>query len=1025
MGSFPTFIREAQHSPRSLDSAFPPFNPVHKYKGVYERAGFDVNKKGYKQNHDDDRGSNRSISSSSRWGPRNQSNDSFGNKSNGSGSYKTATKESLPLVGQVPAPNNHGSKPAFESSSGSSKSNSMNSYEQNNNSASTSHRTSPEYPQYQGDAQYNAQYNEQQYERKNSHASNNSQHSMGNTNNTVHYDGVTAAPTSISTSPHKPHKNVKNLTLDLNNDAEEQEFGDQQQQQEQQQQQQQEQQHSQFATSHHPNSSMNSVHSNHSVPSHQSNHSVASHHSSHSYHSNRSNGSNHLTHQEVIEEIPEAKEKENAVMQTHSVPATTSKEDKYAQQGYQLPTPQSARGPAPPQMYPQKAPAQPFDPRKTRKRPPMTPMAMNGAPGGVPMNPSYPPHANRNVSPIANGGAAIPYPISPNYSPKLQQQPFTNHMNGMAPMPGAGKITSQNNYHHHPHPVPPPMQKGPSPTAMYHHGVSNSGLPRSMTGIPNPVGQPPMPSSSMPRSMTGIPPAPPNWQMNQPRPQSPGYPPRSQKRPVPPPMISPNQHQQPHFRPQGPMPPQQRGQTQTMAPPNQQRYQTGIPRQPTYSQVREDKLSPALDEFKHDLENHQSSSPNNNFTKPERDSIELENSLDARLMQDPDERAHESSQGQRAEYQQFLSTKPMNKSEDYKRGSTVSSILSKDSIDEEEKRIEQELEAQLQNLKNGGEHEGQEEDEEDINLSHNVSSPQKSVSGESTASTTRPPIPQFTVQDVDEVKQTRVSSGSNNTKDSNCDEMSIASIESIQPLSVSHSHISPTKRDMSQMEGNSPHPYGVPERKDSAEFTRIIAELDQFEEEMPRSTPDISASSDEPNFGTFNDTNNTTVSPTKPATNCHEPGAGPCRSCNQPIDSSARGSLKAIFSKTGELSGQWHRGCFKCSYKACATHFNKQVQCYVLDDEPYCFQHYHLLNATTCKSCGVGIEGSCIENDLGQKWHMHCLKCTSCHGQIEQDYYVVNDQIMCETDAKKYLHNGGSGSHEDKVEKRRTRMYYA
>ncbi|KAI5969841.1 hypothetical protein CANMA_001131 [Candida margitis] len=999
MGSFPTFIRESEQSPRGIDSAFPPFNPVHKYRGVYERAGFDVNKKGYKQSQNDDRGSNRSISNSNHWGHKNHSNDSFGNRSNGSGSYKTATKESLPLVGQVP---DSGVK-SGESSSESSKSNSMQSYGRNNSSASTSNRTSPEHYQFHEQSQSNtsvsAAYPEQdqQYRRKDSYNSNDSRDSSGRTvttaryNEEAEYNTNTNTNTINHTSPNKQHKNVKNLTLDLNNNTHEQEPAGAHSN------------NSQQFVSHHPSSSMHSLHSKHSKHSvashhsdhsnvsHHSDHSVASQHSSNSHQSNRSNGYNGLSHQEVIEEVSESTDSNN---ENGPSPTATTNEDKYAQHGYQIPTPSSANGPVPPQMYHHQGPPQPFDPRKTRKRPPMM---MNGPPSG-PMNPSYPSQSNRNITPPSN--QAVPYPMSPNFSPKLQQQP----MNGMAPMPGAGKVTSPTQYHHHPH-SGQPMYKANSPTAMY-----QPGMPRSMSGMPHPMAQPHIPNPSLPRSMTGIPPGPPSWQMNsQQHPQSPGYPPRSQRRPAPPPMVSPTQQQQPHFQPQLPIQPQQMVQQSPMnshqtVPPNQ-RYQTGIPRQPTYSQIREDKLSPALDEFKQDLQTHQSSGPANpaqlQNMSPDVNSAKLENSLNVRLMADDEENDLHHQKAQSPEYQQFLSTEPVNKSQgDYNRGSMVSSILSKESISEEDKRIEQELETHLQNLKNGSENVDQLEEDP------TYSSPQKSVSEQSTMSAPRPPIPQFSVQDVDEEKKTRDSSGSNNTKDSNCDDMSIASIESIQPLSVSHSHVSPTRRDMKQVEDNFSHPNGVPERKDSAEFTKIIAELDQFEEQMPNTTSHPDASHTKP----------------KPAQ--YEPGMGPCRSCNQPIDPSARGSLKSIFSKTGELSGQWHRGCFKCSYQSCPTHFNKQVQCYVLDDEPYCFQHYHLLNSTTCKSCGVGIEGSCIENDLGQKWHMHCLKCSCCQGQIEQDYYVVNDSIMCEADAKQYLHRGG-GSGDDKVEKRRTRMYYA
>ncbi|KAG5419782.1 hypothetical protein I9W82_001662 [Candida metapsilosis] len=1074
MESFPSFIRKAEHSPRSLDSAFPPFNPVHKYRGVYERAGFEINKKAYKQQQNgEDRGSNRSISSSSRWGTRNQSSDSFGNRSNGSGrSYKTATKESLPLVG-AHIPTTDSRVKSGESSSQSSKSNSMNSYGQNDgNSASTSHRTSPEYSQYneqqtqynnnpyEQQTQYNSnpyeqetQYNNnpnpyggEQYERKHSNVSNHSYDSSGQTVRTVQYDNDEAEEQTLNNSnPYKQPKNVKNLTLDLNNNVEEQEYNNQQEYNHQE---------PQLPPSNYSNSSMHSFHSknsntsshhsSHSVPlqhSNHSDHSVASHHSSHSYRSNRSNNSIHIIHQEVIQEVPETTDSSN-------YSESTSKEDKYAQDGYQLPTPMSASGPAPSsQMYNQRSPppppTQPFDPRKMRKRPPIS---MNGPPSAGP----YPPQANRNISPASNG--PVPYPVSPNYSPSFQQQSFANQMNGMPPMPGSKRMVSPTGPYQQGQ--QPPMHKGPgpSPTAMYHRaGMPSPGMPRSMTGMPNQAGIPPMmPNTGMPRSMTGIPPtAPPTWNNNgQHHSNSPSCPPRSQMRPVPPPMVGPIQQQQPYYHPQPPMSQQLPSNQHQMVLPNQQRYQTGVPRQPTYSQIREDKLSPALDEFKQDLEEtHQSSSGPYNQSAlsqmtPDLNSARFENSLNGRLMEDPEESMHHHSQDHHhqqqqqqqqqqhaQEYQQFLSTEPMNKSDDYKRGSTVSSILSKDSadeVDEEERRIERELEAQLQHLKSGGEPEYQEEEDEAENMLQNAS-PQKSVSQESTVSAPRPPIPQFTVQDVDEVQQSRDSAGSNNTKDSNCDEMSIASIESIKPLSVSHSHISPIKKDMSLQDNDPYHnPYGVPERKDSAEFTKIIAEIDHFEEEMPRATPDVSDNAMDPQLDPLdNDTDNTSISESKPRLSRYEPGMGPCRSCHQPIDPSARGSLKAIFSKTGELSGQWHRACFKCSYQSCPTHFNKKVQCYVLDDEPYCFQHYHLLNATTCKSCGVGIEGSCIENDLGQKWHMHCLKCSCCHGPIDEDYYVVNDRIMCEADAKSYLNNGGGRSGNDKVEKRRTRMFYA
>lgn len=157
----------------------------------------------------------------------------------------------------------------------------------------------------------------------------------------------------------------------------------------------------------------------------------------------------------------------------------------------------------------------------------------------------------------------------------------------------------------------------------------------------------------------------------------------------------------------------------------------------------------------------------------------------------------------------------------------------------------------------------------------------------------------------------------------------------------------------------------------------------------------------------------------------YAPGQGPCRLCLEEILPNGKGSQKAIFSKTGELSGQWHRSCFSCNHEGCNVHFNKNVQCYAYDDLPYCKHHYHELNDTLCELCSLGIEGECIENELNQKWHLHCLKCFKCNNPIKQDYYLFNGLIVCETDAMSIMEGRTSlkGS-TDKLEKRRTRLMF-
>jgi hypothetical protein len=168
--------------------------------------------------------------------------------------------------------------------------------------------------------------------------------------------------------------------------------------------------------------------------------------------------------------------------------------------------------------------------------------------------------------------------------------------------------------------------------------------------------------------------------------------------------------------------------------------------------------------------------------------------------------------------------------------------------------------------------------------------------------------------------------------------------------------------------------------------------------------------------------------------NLYPPGEGPCRSCNYSIIPGSKGSQRAIYSKTGELSGQWHRSCFSCSYDGCDISFNKHVQCYALDNFPYCHHHYHFLNNSLCEACSLGIEGECIENELEQKWHLQCLKCQKCHNLIKSDYYLINGNIFCERDAssiindkQRYTDSNGRVkdlSSQARIEKRRTRVLF-
>lgn len=161
----------------------------------------------------------------------------------------------------------------------------------------------------------------------------------------------------------------------------------------------------------------------------------------------------------------------------------------------------------------------------------------------------------------------------------------------------------------------------------------------------------------------------------------------------------------------------------------------------------------------------------------------------------------------------------------------------------------------------------------------------------------------------------------------------------------------------------------------------------------------------------------------------YPPGEGPCRTCGLEI------VTKGIYAKKpGELSGQWHKKCFKCT--DCEIIFNKLIPCYILNDMPYCQRHYHENNNSICKSCNGFIEGECLENDKKERYHVNCLKCFLCKRAITQDYFIFNDKIpLCGNHDMDFLISNGLTSSNDKdksklqltqkentVRKRRTRL---
>ncbi|CCD25357.1 uncharacterized protein NDAI_0F00380 [Naumovozyma dairenensis CBS 421] len=104
------------------------------------------------------------------------------------------------------------------------------------------------------------------------------------------------------------------------------------------------------------------------------------------------------------------------------------------------------------------------------------------------------------------------------------------------------------------------------------------------------------------------------------------------------------------------------------------------------------------------------------------------------------------------------------------------------------------------------------------------------------------------------------------------------------------------------------------------------------------------------------------------------PGEGPCRKCGKEITNSS----KRIFSKKknignfGELSGQWHRECFRCHI--CHIKFDKNIEVYIHDDVPYCEFDFHVVNKSICLICNKFVEGKCFINEKLEKFHVYCLE---------------------------------------------------
>lgn len=135
----------------------------------------------------------------------------------------------------------------------------------------------------------------------------------------------------------------------------------------------------------------------------------------------------------------------------------------------------------------------------------------------------------------------------------------------------------------------------------------------------------------------------------------------------------------------------------------------------------------------------------------------------------------------------------------------------------------------------------------------------------------------------------------------------------------------------------------------------------------------------------------------RPPTRSATRSKGKCKGCGEAITG------KSISSSDGRLTGRYHRGCFVCF--ECSSPF-QTADFYVLNNKPFCAQHYHERNGSLCSICHDGIEGEYLETverngarPERRRFHINCLQCRTCNVMLNGDYYEWNGGIYCERDA--------------------------
>ncbi|KAK5116938.1 hypothetical protein LTR62_006659 [Meristemomyces frigidus] len=136
-----------------------------------------------------------------------------------------------------------------------------------------------------------------------------------------------------------------------------------------------------------------------------------------------------------------------------------------------------------------------------------------------------------------------------------------------------------------------------------------------------------------------------------------------------------------------------------------------------------------------------------------------------------------------------------------------------------------------------------------------------------------------------------------------------------------------------------------------------------------------------------------------------------CRGCNLIIEG------KSVKAADGRLTGRWHKSCFVC--RSCEQPF-LTADFYVIENQPYCEQHYHEKNGSLCHGCQRGIEGEYLETttsnsssaqslaaragvgkkaSVDKKFHPRCFTCCDCRQVLSDDYFEISGRVFCERHA--------------------------